>query len=421
MIRKVFSAFFFGLFLPLLVSAKEKITISCGAVGQEISLCQTGGKAWSEQSGVDVIVVPAPSQSDDRLGHYLQLLSAKSAEVDVFVIDTTWPGIMKGFLEDLSEAFKEEARQFFNLFIENNSVEGRLVAIPWYVDVGLLYYRADLLEKYKRKVPTTWTELERTAEIIQTGERQLGRKNFWGYVFQGRAYEGLTCHGLEWISSFGGGTIVDSSGRITVNNPKSAAALSKLSSWIGRIAPPGALNYAEEESRGVFQAGHALFMRNWPYAWRLAQSEDSPVRGKVRLAPLPKGPNGRSQAAIGGWSLAISKYSKNKSLAMDLVRYLTSPDEQARRALVGGFHPSRPQLYQSEKLKQQIPYLPLLERILLHQSVARPSAVTGLKYNKVSAEFSQTVHDIIGGSTTAQSGLEKLFESLKRISRNEKW
>ncbi|MRT18674.1 ABC transporter substrate-binding protein, partial [Vitellibacter sp. q18] len=95
------------------------------------------------------------------------------------------------------------------------------------------------------------------------------------------AYEGLTCNATEWVASFNGGTVVDEKGKITINNPQAAKALSTAAGWIGTISPQGVTNYAEEESRGVFQSGNAVFMRNWPYAWSLAQAEDSAIKGKV--------------------------------------------------------------------------------------------------------------------------------------------
>src|SRR5208282_4220423 len=109
-----------------------------------------------------------------------------------------------------------------------------------------------------------------------------------------------TCDALEWINSYGGGTIIDSSGKITINNPQAVAALKQAASWINNIAPQGVLNYGEEEARGVFQSGKAAFMRNWPYAWSLAQGADSPIKGKVGVSPLPKGgANGHNSATLG--------------------------------------------------------------------------------------------------------------------------
>src|SRR5262249_46227433 len=160
-------------------------------------------------------------------------------------------------------------------------------------------------------------------------------------VFQARAYEGLTVNALEWIASYGGGTIVDAAGKITVNNVQAVAAIDTAARWIRTIAPEGVLTYTEEESRGVFQAGDAVFMRNWPYAWALANAPDSPIKGKVGIAPLPKGgPDGKHVAALGGQQLAVSRYSAHPDLAADLVLYLTGAAEQKRRAIASACHPA---------------------------------------------------------------------------------
>ena len=171
----------------------------------------------------------------------------------------------------------------------NDTVNGRLKAIPNYIDTGVLFYRKDLLEKYNEQPPKTWEEMTRIATKIQAEERKAGRKNFWGYIFQGKSYEGLTCNALEWVQSYGGGSFVDEKGNVTINNEKAARAFDMAKSWIGTISPKGVLGYKEEESRTVFQNGDALFMRNWPYVWQLSQAQDSPLKGKVGVAPLPAG------------------------------------------------------------------------------------------------------------------------------------
>ena len=181
--------------------------------------------------------------------------------------------------------------------------------MPIYTDAGLIYYRKDLLEKHGVKPPETWAELADAAKKIAAAESATGMQ---GFVFQAKAYEGLTCDALEWVASFGGGTIVDPSGKITINNPQAVAAIDTAAGWIkSGVAPQGVLNYSEEESRGVFQSGKAVFMRNWPYAWPLAQSADSPVKDKVGVLQIPMGgAQGKHASALGGWQMAVSKYSK---------------------------------------------------------------------------------------------------------------
>ena len=254
------------------------------------------------------------------------------------------------------------------------------------------------------------------AARIQEAERQAGHAQLWGYVWQGRAYEGLTCNALEWIASHGGGRIVDEQGTVTVANAKAIAALDLAAKWVGTITPPGVLNYAEEDARGVFQSGNAVFMRNWPYAWSLAQSGDSPVRGKVGIAPLPTSGEGRSSAALGGWQLAVSRYSRHPDDAASLALYLTSEAEQKRRAIEGSFNPTRQELYRNPEILAANPLFAELAPVL-ESAVARPSTVLGASYSRISAEFWQAVHSVLAGEEEAAPALERLQARLERLRR----
>jgi trehalose/maltose transport system substrate-binding protein len=398
------------------------IAISCGAVGLELKLCQDGANAWAKQSGNQVKVISTPNSATERLALYQQILAANSADIDVYQIDVIWPGILANHFIDLSQHVdKATIQQHFPAIIENNTVDGKLVAIPWFTDAGILYYRTDLLQKYGKQPPTTWQELSETAKAIQDGERQAGNDKMQGFVFQAKAYEGLTCNALEWIDSFGGGTIVDSEGAITINNDKAAAALKLAASWINGIAPEGVLNYAEEESRGVFQSGNAVFMRNWPYAWALGNAEDSVIKGKIGVIQLPMGAEGgKHTGALGGWQLAVSKYSQNADAAADLVKYLTSAQEQKRRAIEGSYNPTIAALYKDPEVLAAVPFFGDLYETFTH-AVARPSRITADKYNQVSAEFFNAVHAVLSGNSEPEPSLAGLERKLDRLSRGGRW
>jgi trehalose/maltose transport system substrate-binding protein len=398
------------------------ISISCGAVGLELEICQEGAEAWAEATGNQVHVISTPNSATERLALYQQILAANSADIDVFQIDVIWPGILGNHFIDLAEHIDREViDQHFETIVQNNTVDDRLVAMPWFTDAGLLYYRADLLEKYGKQPPTTWQELTEIAREIQEGERAAGNDRMLGFVFQAKAYEGLTCDALEWIDSFGGGAIVAEDGSITINNERAVAALELATSWIGDIAPEGVLNYAEEESRGVFQSGNAVFMRNWPYAWALGNAPDSPIAGNIGVTQLPKGgEDGKHSGVLGGWQLAVSKYSPNAELAVDLVKHLTSPEEQKRRAIKGSYNPTIATLYQDEEVLEASPFFGELYDTFTN-AVARPSQVTGDKYNQVSSEFFNAVHAVLSGKTDAASSLAALERSLDRLSRGGRW
>jgi trehalose/maltose transport system substrate-binding protein len=392
------------------------ITISCGAVGAELALCREGAERWAAETGHAVEVVSTPNSSTERLALYQQLLAAGAGDIDVFQIDVIWPGMLASHLVDLRPLIGDSAEQHYPAMVRNNTVGDRLVAMPWFASVGVLYYRQDLLAAHGVAVPDSWPALTEAATRIQDTERASGNGGMWGYVWQGRAYEGLTCNALEWVASAGGGTVVDRDGQVTVNNPRAVAAVDQAAAWVDRISPPGILNYAEEEARGVFQSGNAVFMRNWPYAWALAQSADSPVRGRVGVAPLPGGVLGDSAATLGGWQLAVSRYSEHPTIAADLVRYLTSAQEQKRRAIAASLNPTIPALYADPDVLAAAPFFADLQDIM-RQAVARPSSVTGSRYNQVSNAFWSAVHRVLSGKQPAAQSLAALERRLNRLSR----
>lgn len=395
------------------------VTISCGSVGQDYEFCKKATEEWAKKTGHTVKLFSTPQNSADILGLYRKMFAAKSKDVDVITVDVVWPGMIGQHLLDLKPYSKGEEANHFPAIVENNTLDGKLVAMPWFTDAGLLYYRKDLLEKHKLEVPKTWEELTKTAAAIQEAERKEGNKDFHGYVWQGKATESLTCGALEWIHSYGGGSIVEPDGKITINNEHTARALDMAAGWVGTISPKGVLNYAEEDSRGVFQNGQAAFMRNWPYVWALANGADSRIKDKVGVAPLPAGPDGKKGGTLGGWQLAVSKYSQSPDAAADLVMFLSSKASQKQRAIEGAYNPTYPELYEDKDVLAANPFFADLKDVLA-TAVPRPSTVTGAKYNDVSQSFWNGVHDVLSGKTSGADAARKLEGRLKRVERG-KW
>jgi trehalose/maltose transport system substrate-binding protein len=399
----------------------EKLVIACGSVGQEADVCKQGAEAWAKKTGNTVELMSVPQDAGQQLAQFQQLLAAGSSDVDVIRIDVVWPGLMANNFVDLKQYFGDDVlKEHFQPIVQNNTVNGKLIAIPWFTDAGLLYYRKDLLEKHGQKPPTTWQELAASAKVVLDAEKKAGDAKLVGFVFQGKAYEGLTCNALEWIDSFKGGTIVDSTGKVTVNNPKAVEAIDFFAGLVGNVVPKGVLNYQEEEARNAFQAGNAVFMRNWPYAWALVNGKDSPVAGKVGVMALPKGgADGKSTGTLGGWQLGVSKFSKNQKLAADLVKYLTSPEEQKRRALVASFNPTIMSLYKDAELLKANPFMGNLYDTFVN-AVPRPT-ITGAKYNQVSTEFRNGVYSTLTGKGKAADNLKKVETKLNNLGKNGKW
>jgi len=407
---------------PLMMAGAQAatVTISCGSVGQDFEFCKKHTEEWARKTGHQVKLFTIPNSTTDILALFRQMFAAKSTDLDVINVDVVWPGVIKDHLLDLKPYSKGIEKEHFPAIVNNNTVDGKLLAMPWFTDAGLMFYRKDLLEKYGIKAPQTWEEMAVAARKIQDGERAAGNADFQGFVFQAKAYEGLTCDAVEWISSYNGGNIVNDKGEITVNNPNAAKALKTAASWIGSIAPQGVLNYAEEEARGVFQNGNAAFMRNWPYAWSLGNGADSKIKGKIGVMPLPKGgEDGKNAATLGGWQLSVSKYSKNPEAAASLVMYMTSPEVQKERAIKGSYNPTIASLYKDKAVLDANPFFGSLYEVFT-SAVPRPATATGAKYPEVSAAFWNATHDVLSGKASAEDSLKKLEAKLKQVKRN-KW
>ena len=393
-----------------------KLKVFFGSVGNEAASYGELLKQFTAATGIEVEVVTAPDSATDNLTQQLQFLSAGSGDLDVYQIDVIWPGILADHAVDLSKYLpKEEIEAHFPAIIQNNTVDGKLVALPWFTDAGLLYYRSDLLKKYGYSAaPQTWAELEEMAKKIQEGERKEF-PNFWGYVWQGNNYEGLTCDALEWQTTEGGGSVIEPDGTISVNNPNAAAAFSRAKGWIDTISPPGSTTYGEEDSRGVWQTGNAAFMRNWPYAYALGNGAESPIKGKFDAAPLPQGAGKRSAATLGGWQLMVSKYSKNIDAAAMLVRFLGGQEGQKSRAISSSYLPTIQTLYKDADVLKAQPFMGSLLGVFT-SAVARPSTVTGAKYNEVSAAYFNAVHSILTGEAEPADALQDLEDKLVDIT-----
>lgn len=351
---------------------------------------------FTEATGIEVEVVPRPEGSDETLATYLRLFQAESGDMDVLMIDVVWPGSLAPHLLDLSDAFSDTIDQYYEGIVTNNTVDGKLVGIPWFGDFGMLYYRTDLLEEYGfSEPPATWQELQDMATTIIEGE-SADNPNFTGFVFQGNAYEGLTCDGLEWLASTGGGTIVDPDGTVTLNNDAAIQTLAMAQGWVGTISPQGVTTYQEDESLQTFLGGNSAFMRNWPYAYSISNGTDSAIAGKFDVAPLPAAEGEDHVGTVGGWQIAVSSYSKNPEAAIEYAKYITSAEVIKWRALVGSFVPTMASVAEDPEVAEAMPFLANLADVV---RVTRPAGPAGDLYNEVSSAFFQGVNGILTGDS----------------------
>ncbi len=392
----------------------QSITFIGDSVGGSHNRDLALAKRFTKDTGIKVKVVPHPTASDASYSQLARVFSSKSSSFDVAMLDVLWPGAFAPYLVDLKPKLGKEAKQHTPGLIVNDTVDGKLVAMPWFGDFGILYYRTDLLKKYGySSPPKTWTQLFAMAKKIQDGE-QAGNSSFSGFVFQGNSYEGLTCDALEWYASSGAGSFVDA-GKVTIDNPKGARVLDQFAAQIGKTTPRDVTTYQEGEAHTAFVEGNAAFMRNWPYAYSIgADPKTSKIVGKFSVTVLPHGPGGKSVGTVGGWQLGVNKYSKHVDASIEFVRYLTSAPVQKFDAITNTNVPTIPAVAKDPAVVKVNPYLkPAIANVA---RVARPSNILGAHYNEGSKAIYQGINQILNGRP-ASSVLPSIQSKLQRILR----
>jgi multiple sugar transport system substrate-binding protein len=366
-------------------------------------------KFEQENPGIRVKDETLPSSTDEQHQFYVINLGGKSTDFDVIGLDVIWVQefARAGWLRDISYLVPEEEREdFFPGPIEAVTYRGRVYAVPWYIDAGVLYYRKDLLEKYGFQPPRAWSELVKTAQYVT--EREPG---LYGFIWQGKQYEGLVCNVLEYF--WGNGGAVLDNGKVVIDSRANIEALTFMRDLIVkyRVTPSLVTTATEEPSRQIFGNGKALFMRNWPYAWNLFEKEGSAVMGKVGVSRLPSFPSHPSASTLGGWQLGINTYSRNAEAAGKLIRFLASPEAEKTLALTIGYKPPRKSLYRDAELTAQQPFIAGLYDVFIQ---ARPRPVSPY-YMMMTQVMQPEFSAAISGIKTPGAALESASGQISHI------
>jgi len=394
------------------------LRITCRAKGIELELFQEAIDQWVKLTGDKhkIEIVTLPHSSNECFALYKQWLSAESFDVDVLQMDFPWIGAFGDVLIDLKKfsTDQDEEKDIFSTIKNNMYFNGQLVALPAYTDCEIMYYRKDLLEKYNRAVPNSWQELYETAKFVQEQERKTNNR-FCGYIFQAKAFEMLTCNFVQLIDTFGGAVVKD--GQIVVDSPECVNALVLLINCLKNASTRSVLNYSEEDARGLFQAGNALFMNSWPYAWSLMNDPGTAVAGRIGIMPIPTGnlQKGKSSGVIGGWFFTVTKYSKNAEVAADLVKFLTSKEQHKIRAKFA-YAPAYKSLYEDPEVLKHNEFLDVLKNSL-ENAVARPSSAFGKNYPRASHEIFNTINTALTQSLEEADDEKVAKKYLSRLSR----
>lgn len=360
---------------------------------------------WNQSHPTEPVrLLELPEAADEQRAQMVANLQAHSDRYDVLGLDVVWTAEFAdaGWIIPLD-------RNLFPLdrllppVVDTATYQGKLWAVPYTSNAGLLYYRSDLLAKEHLKPPKTWAELRDQASDLSE------KYDIGGYAGQFLPYEGLTVNFAEAVQSAGGTILSPDAHRVTMDLGTARTALDFLvggvkEGWI----PQEALSFKEEESRLAFQRGRLLFARNWPHAY--GPATHSAVAGKFKVTRLP-GLNGPGSSSLGGYNLAVSAYSKRQKSAIDFIRYFTGLENERLVLTEGSFPPVWAELYDDPVLIKRFPYLPVLKEAILS---AQPRPVTA-NYNQVNLVIASAVSGALNLSKPVDETVAELKQQLGEV------
>lgn len=363
-----------------------------------------------QNPGIKVNIIEGPNAANLNEDLYTSAFLLGDSPYDLINLDVTWTPkfAAAGWLKDVTDLIPQsELDQFLPNDIEAGRYEGRLYRLPYRTDIAMLYYRTDLLEQAGLKPPETFSELINASKTIQEKDQAD-----WGFLWQGRQYEGLSTVFLEVLEGSGGYWVNPQTREVGLDQPQAIDALKFLVSTVQqRVSPPGVNTYIEEDARRLYQSGAAVFMRNWPYAWDLLNGEDSPIRGKVGIKPMVHAQNQQGTGTLGGWGWGISSMSRHPNEAWKLVQYLTSSDVQKKLVVAGAYLPSRRALYDDPELVKRYEYFPLVLRVLQNPAL-RPAIA---QYAQASDILQRYVNAAISGSISPEDALRNAANETRTL------
>src|SRR5271155_2164392 len=376
---------------------------------------------FTRETGIRVNDLPTPEDNGSKLDLAMDLLRSGATSPDVYGVDTIWAGTMGEYLIDLQPYFASEISSQDRDLIESYMIHGKLVAMPYNPNVEVLVYRTDLLAEYGYKTPPrTWDELEKMAVRIQAGERAKGKKDFWGFVWAGAIAtdsEQLTMEGLEWQAAEGGGHIIESNGKISVNNPNVVRSWERAAHWVGSISPPSVVSYTATDAENKFWvSGEAAFLLSHAIVYEIF-AQDKPFRDQAGVTSVPAGKSGRV-ATIGGYALGISRYSAHRAEAVKFIQFLLR-----KHAEFTANHPQKPgrkvEYFEVPTVIREIyPWWYKPGESGGSEIVSRPSTVAGANYEAVSKAYTDALHSVLPRESAAPAAAAALENNLVRIMGN---
>lgn len=363
-----------------------------------------------ENPDIRLEIVEGPNATNLVEDLYTSAFLLGDSIYDLVYMDIVWTPkfAAAGWLDPLDDRVsEEELSEFLEGDVEGGRFNGELYRMPFRSDAGMLYYRTDLLEENGFDPPETTEEL---LEISRSLQEQGAVE--WGYVWQGRQYEGLAAVFVEILEGHGGFWVNPETEEVGLDDPEAIAALEFLTQTIDDgISPRGVTTYQEEEARRFFQNGRTVFMRNWPYVWPLANEDGSAVQGKIAIQPMVHAAGFSPGACQGGWGLALAKDSSHKEEAWRVIEFITSESAQKEFVLDTGYVPSRRSLFNDPEIVEKYSHYPELLEVQ-EQSVLRPPIA---QYAQASDILQRNISSALTGRLSPQQAMERAAAETRRL------
>lgn len=310
----------------------------------------------SENPTIKVNLLTLPSSTDDKYAIIKTALENGDKGVDLFDADVTWPAyfVKRGWVLNFDDFYKEDIKkQFLPFTLLANEFDGHYYGIPYRTDAGVLFYRKDLLEKYKLTPPKNYNDLIDSSKQIMSSEPDV-----YGYAASWMQFEGLSCAFYEMLWGFDSHLNLSQDG-VFKNRDKAIEALTLMSGLKNtqRITPDDIIYYDSGSARKLFMDGKLLFIRDWPTGWSKFQNPElSQVVGKVGMAQLPTNTQ-VSYSTLGGWQIMVSRFSQHPDAAQKFAAYRCSLKTQKLAAERQSYLPSLVSLYNDADLIEKFPIL----------------------------------------------------------------
>ncbi|HLI91583.1 MAG TPA: ABC transporter substrate-binding protein [Ktedonobacteraceae bacterium] len=349
----------------------------------------------------------APATTDQLLTILTTMLRARGSSIDVFPMDIIWPAEFgaNGWTVPLDDKWPASERaNYLPGPLKGCTYNGKLWAAPYRTDVGLIYYRTDVIST----PPNTWDDLTNMAKAASPS------KTKFGYVWQGAQYEGLVCDFCEVLYGYGGNVLdPNDPKKVTVNTPEAVQALTQMVSWVGTISPAAVTTYQETQALAAWQNGDAAFMRNWPYAIALSNDpSSSKIPNKFDEHPmLYGGSNTTGHSNIGGWQYGINAFSKNPDAAWKFIHYMLSPEPQKTFALELSLLSCLTSIYTDKDVLAKYPFFSKMQSIV-QTGLPRPVSPV---YPDISQAIQLRVHSALTKQASPADALSALQSDLETV------